>query len=163
MNEFNPGLSKELRAYIDEAHARRGKFINAMINLELLIDKYISDYFCPDKFKADQLKKLILYSPKTGLSEKLDILKIIMKNEKDFKNQYPNFFAELRTIIKHRNTFAHTMLDITKYQDIENDSKIEFYKHSNDKWIPFSKNEFQIWVDKITIYINAIYKLIYRQ
>jgi excinuclease UvrABC helicase subunit UvrB len=130
-----------LDKYLDVAARKCGRFINV------------------DKLKRMELKRLLIYSPKTYLSRKVEILRSITRNDKEFRKQNKDFFSDMKKIIEYRNTFAHTMLDIRGFKKMGAELNTEFYKHSTKTTLPFTEKDVDTWIAKMAAYIQSIYLL----
>jgi hypothetical protein len=108
----------------------RGTIINACINLEIIIDLYISERFADTDEKINELSSLII-TPRVTWGEKLNVLKLLMKKyHPKFAEDKKEIFSNIKNIIEHRNVFAHYPINLSeKAIDIYNkEGKILFTK-----------------------------------
>lgn len=132
----------------------RGNIIASTIEVEMLIDDYLSAYFCKESQKANQLKELVLSSDRLSFGSKVDIVIVLVKSNKTFVSKYPDFVKNITGLLKHRNVFAHSEIKT----DLENESnEITFVRYKGGKL------QTEIYNDKTIkdIQISAV-KICYR-
>ena len=115
--------------YYELASKMRGDIINAAINLELVIDQYIANHFTLDTTKNKELKDLLIWETRMGLTRKSIILRhIITTHDTDLLKAQPTLLDDLQKIIECRNKLAHRYLDITRpsINKKNTDNKITF-------------------------------------
>ena|SRR5258708_27825322 len=137
----------------------RGGIINEVIFLERVIDDFLSNYFCPDHEKRDEMMELILTNERYALGSKIDVLvRILEKHYNEFYKANPTIKGDLVFILEKRNVLAHILLDTT-FNGIENET-IGFIKYKNRKEIIYFKEDDKIGLnEKIQKYKYAIQKL----
>ena len=114
----------------------RGEIINDVILLESNINIYLAMHFSEDYKKQNELTDLIFScsSPSMAFEIKRNLMSNIFQNKhKDYHNENKAFFEDLSFIIKHRNIFAHYLLDTgtndTYYDDFKRDKTFYFLKY----------------------------------
>jgi hypothetical protein len=126
---------------MDEAKAKkmyktslilRGVILDATVHMERIIDNYLSDYFCVNELRGNELKEMLWNTERITLSAKKDLLfMLINRYHKVFLETYPKFIDTLDKLIPHRNIFAHLELDFSS-DNLEN-SQFSFKKYHNGK------------------------------
>ena len=92
----------------------RGTVLNACINLEVVMDLYISERYGDTKDKINELSSFII-TPRVTWGEKLNILKLLMaKYHPEFKKEKKEVFICIKNIIEHRTVFAHYPVNLSK-------------------------------------------------
>lgn len=110
----------------------RGEILALTVAIERQIDNYISQYFCADTKKSNELNELLLYTEKITLDMKRQIFThLLKKNNSQFLKAHPDFLKYLEEIVPHRNVFAH--LEVIDIRDLEqmDKKKLVFKKYSN--------------------------------
>ena len=94
-------------SYPDLVNLVRGTVLNACINLEVIMDLYISERFADTNDKINELSSLVI-TPRVTWGEKLKILKLLMvKYHPKFVEDKSEVFSNIKRIIEHRTVFAH--------------------------------------------------------
>lgn len=102
------------KTYPELVNLVRGTIITACINLEIIIDLYISERFADTNEKINELSSLII-TPRVTLREKLNVLKILMKKyHPKFAKDKKEVFSNINNIIEHRNVFAHYPINLSE-------------------------------------------------
>ena len=117
-------------AVLEATYASRGRILQLTIEMETLIDIYISEYFVHDEDKQRELTMLIL-SPKVNLAAKTEILSYLLAKNPDNKASDIKILTEnITTIIAERNIFAHWPVDFSKpaLQLYEQEKSVKFIK-----------------------------------
>ena len=121
--------------FLNAIYEIRGKVLQSCIDLEMVMDTYISEHFCETPSKVFELISLLL-SPRVAWREKLIVFTIfIEKYNTDFLSEYPEFSKDITNIIEHRNVFAHLPADITSngYKLFTEKGIASFLKFKNAK------------------------------
>lgn len=112
----------------------RGAILEGTVNIERLIDDYLSNYFCDDNSKGNELKEMLWHTERINLSGKKDVLFILLNRyEKDFLKKHSTFVDKLERLIPHRNIFAHLEMDYNDIDEMYISKKIAFRKYKNGK------------------------------
>ena len=109
--------------YSDMAHKWRGQIINHAIDLEQVIELFISRHYILGKTeetynqRIDDFKRIFFWETNMGFNNKIQIVKnLITLYQPEFflLDHVQNFNTELDDIIKCRNAMAHWQLDFSK-------------------------------------------------
>lgn len=93
----------------------RGGLINDTIFLEKVIDEWLSKYFCSNKVRKNELFEMVFCNDRLTYNSKIQVFHEIVKNHcKSFNRQNPKLINDLEDIGRHRNIFAHWMLDTSE-------------------------------------------------
>lgn len=131
----------------------RGTILTACINLEIIMDLYISEQFADTNDKINELSSFII-TPRISWSEKLEIFKLLIaKYNPVFGKKRSKFHTEIKAIIEHRNVFAHypahiSQLSIDMYNEHE---KMTFAKI---KAFTLDGQTKEIGYGKVPVYTN---------
>ena len=91
-----------------EFELRTGRVITITIQLERIIDKFLSEYFCYGDKQKDDFKSLILFNERITLDFKKELMTIILKkNYTQLLDKNPTILSDLSRLPEHRNRFAH--------------------------------------------------------
>ena len=97
------------------------------------MDVYIAEKFCTSKDQINELASLVL-TPRIQWREKLEIFKVlILKYNKEFKEDYPTFHTNIKDVIEHRNVLAHLSASVTtdSLNEYNTAGNITFHKFKN--------------------------------
>ena len=98
--------------YSELAAQRRGEILSKTINLEKIIDGFISKSFLQDEKKRIELENLIIEG--LPFAQKLLVLFNILDNHySDIQKLHPKLKSDLEKIRKERNIMAHSWLDVS--------------------------------------------------
>lgn len=93
-----------------------GDVISYVITVEKLINNFLSEYFCDNENKREQLKTMVLFHERITYDFKKELFSNIIKNQyPSVLISYPDFIKKISTLPEHRNRFAH--LDIIRGLD----------------------------------------------
>lgn len=125
-------LSAMKKASVDS----RGSILEAVSQLEWMIDCYIAGFFTgKDDVKFQEFISFI-FTPYITFRNKIEIFRAIAdKNNPDFLKKYPGYFNDFLKIVDDRNVFAHYPLH-TLWNGVEkfvNDNRIEYIKFKHRK------------------------------
>ena len=120
--------------YHQSAAIVRGNILNAVTDLEMSIDLYITNYFANDAYKGEELMNLII-SPRMTFEQKVQALMVLIeRHDKKILDENPSMNKHLLDIIiGERNILAHFPLDATpqgirRYYET---SDLTFFKFKN--------------------------------
>jgi len=101
---------EKYRILDEKSISMRGAIIARTIEVEMLIDKYLSYYFCENFSRAEQLTELVLCSDRLSFNSKVEILLSLLKNNnEEFYNSNKIFVKKMLEIGPDRNVFAHSI------------------------------------------------------
>jgi len=149
------------RLAVGKSNFIRGKVIGKSIYLEKMIDKWLSEYFCNHKGRADDLFYLILCHDRLGFEAKRQVFCYIVEHKcTEFFRAHPTLNKDLSFIIEQRNILAHYTIDTT---DEGLDAiDVGFLKVKNKQLrVPFSQEKIQDLYQKLTFYAKAISSLVH--
>jgi hypothetical protein len=111
----------------------RGALLNDIIFLEKVMDNWLAVYFGHDKIRQSEIFELVFCHESLGYNAKVQIFCEITKRHcPDFERQNPKLKANLEEIGKHRNRFAHWMLDTSEEQLQSNELRLLRSKNFKD-------------------------------
>jgi len=124
----------------EKAERYRGLIIHATITMEKAMDTYISNYFCSDKTKTQEMHYLFLGDNRINLENKRQIFIWLAKNhDQDLLKKYVSIRGEMNKnnsldkdmifVIEQRNIFAHLLVDVYKSED----DILHFVKFKNSR------------------------------
>lgn len=133
--------------YIAYAADARGRSINAIADMERVIDEYICTHFCSTIEKREELMDVVMSTKHITYQAKIDILRHLLEKREDVtKAQATKIHDRLtKEIGKQRNIIAHCPIDtsrssIKKFEADKN--TIYLIRHYNGKSvIPFGRKE----------------------
>lgn len=136
---------KQFLDYLEYAAFTRGIFIQETIQLERCIDEYICRHFCKDDDRKSELLECVMATKRITFDSKLDVARfIIEKHNKEFAILNPQYHKEIRSLIEHRNIFAHYLLDTSEgvMKEIKSKKDIVFIKFDREhKLIKYTEKE----------------------
>lgn len=134
--------------YLNHAHDVRGRIINCIAEMEQRIDAYISEYFCANRDKRNELIEVIISTKHLTFQSKAEILQCLLeRNGHTTKGEAKKIYGHLvNTIAAKRNVLAHCSLHISAgvVKDFKNDKEktVYFLKYLNTKKVvAFGKKE----------------------
>jgi hypothetical protein len=123
----------------------RGRVLQRAIEIETLLDIYISEYFTKEKVKNAELINLLL-APRINFDNKVQIFTYLVDEyAPDFRKAYPKFTTEFKHIIEERNVFAHYPVDFSKesLENYETNKVVTFVKlkYSSEYKLPDGRKQ----------------------
>lgn len=100
---------------LNSAYILRGLVINELSLAEMLMDTYISSYYCSSKDMEDEFHFDVLRGLSIPLSKKKNLfLAVLKKKNSEFHKQHSELLSsDLHNLIENRNILAHQVLDTT--------------------------------------------------
>jgi hypothetical protein len=146
---------------VGKSNLIRGKVIGKAIYLEKTIDLWLSEYFCHNKGRAEDLFYLILCHDRLGFEAKRQVFCYVVEHKcNDFFRKYPTLNKDLSYIIEQRNILAHYQIDSTV--DGLDSIEVGFLKVKNKQLrVPFTKEKIEDLYHKMGFYANAIKELVH--
>ena len=155
---------KENQEFVSKQY--RGEVLHAMSYLEMLINMFISSYFCSgDIKKAEQMILYILGDDRTNLGAKTQMIQQIGINHlkswwdsyksprKPDKGKSPyKMSSDFQFVVEERNVFAHRIVDeidlVNNY--VFNTKPITFLRFKNDiQGIEYTSQSFDLLIKTI--------------
>ncbi len=127
-------MDEELELQLLEHSVKlRGILLEATIEIERKMDRFLSNYFCKDEITSNELLEFLWMSERVTLGSKKDILFYVLDaHYKDFLKAFPEFKSSLEDLVPHRNIFAHLEID-RDLSDYNGVYEIKFKKFSKGK------------------------------
>jgi hypothetical protein len=148
--------------YLNHAHDVRGRIINAIAEMEQIIDWYIADHFCSKLEKRRELMDVIISTKHLTFQAKAEIIKCLVERNGHTTKKEANkmYDALVSKIAANRNVLAHCSLhdtvSIIKGFKDDKEKTVYFLKYLNDKKvIPFGKKEVREILD-LTMSVRAV-------
>lgn len=146
------------------AYDIRGHILQKSIELEMLIDNYITKHFTSDEIKFTEFVCLILC--RMSFEGKFQAFSFLLDlYNPDFKENNKGYKKEILDIIKKRNEIAHYPIDFSQRAiELFNEKRIvRFMKFKNSEGDINSINELDEktvneLINKISHYINLLIK-----
>lgn len=138
----------------------RGYFINEVIVVERLMDRFIAKHFTPDTAKQIELIELFISTKRISFEGKRQAFKFIVDHH--YATLFENkdlIYTNLKKIEDFRNILAHNILDTRpeSAEDIKNGT-IGFLKFENDTTlITYTQTD----IDNFVKMIADLQKLLY--
>jgi hypothetical protein len=132
-----------MEAILAATYDIRGRVLQRAIEIETLLDIYISEHFTKDKVKNNELVTLLL-APRISFDNKVQIFTYLVDEyNPEFRKSQPKYTAGLKRIIEERNFFAHLPVDFSKeaLSAYEKEGIVTFVKlkNSSDYQLPDGK------------------------
>src|SRR5450432_1881881 len=114
MMDAQPGQKTNQELLLKTAYECRGRIIQLVTEMEVMIDKYIAEYFIEDEDKQMELISLVIAS-NVGLKAKNLIFEYLLHQKKDNKPEdIKVLIKQIDAIVIQRNVFAHWPVNISK-------------------------------------------------
>lgn len=131
-NQQQPSIDAQIN---EISQSFRGIIISAAIEIELLIDVYVTEHFAKSGELNTELYCLIL-APRVSAMEKMEVFKyLVNKYSQSFIKSNPINFNEIANLYSERNIFAHYPVDLSDVAKklFEIDHSITFVRLKNKK------------------------------
>ncbi len=135
-------MNKDYEVLLNKASFTRGAMINDTVFLEKVIDQWLSEYFCQHPKRRSDIFELVFCHDNLGYNSKVQIFcEIIKRHCPEFNSDNPKLKSDLEEIGKHRNRFAHWLLDTKEEQLQSNELRflrskdLEDYEHYTNERI----------------------------
>lgn len=151
------------KALVPKASEIRGFVINQTIVVERLIDRFLCMHFADSEDKRFELMEKIFSASIINFDQKKRLLFELLKSEQ-YKNnveQFTSLFDNIQDIQKHRNIFAHSVLN-TSVNSIDrlNEGYIGFIKfHGSTTLYEYNQQEMQNLLKELEYVIRALMTL----
>jgi hypothetical protein len=146
-----------------KVYGLRGSFIDSQIVLERCIDIYLSKVFSKNNQTEIELRDWV-FTERLNFESKIQILRLALdKHLPNFKEDNPNYSADLIKVMKLRNTLAHWLLinDEEAINLHEKDGTLSFAKFKTDSKIEYvTQKEFDEVLEIFGNYIPLFQEMI---
>jgi hypothetical protein len=134
---------------LEHAIKLRGVLLEATIEVERKMDRFLSNHFCANIERGNELLEFLWMTERITLGAKKEILFYVLDNNyKQFLKNNEEFKTLFENLIPHRNIFAHLEID-RNYADYNGTYQVKFKKYSKGKLE--TKKYGRIEMEKITI------------